>query len=472
MNQHEPFTGLPLSPFRRSCFSLAARRLVTGRSRKVTFFAALLAFLPSIALAEIVLWGIDDAVAAARSSDANLRQLELDAAGVEEQRASRWNLFQPSLSASASLSRSLFQGEGQSEGDAWSAGVGASAGVSLPTAVGERYEQRDIAVEQARLDLRTATLSLDREVREAFYAAIIAEQRLEIAVQSVALAEARLDQTEQLFEDGRVSELEVTEARSTALGRQPEVLNARGSVASAFSELKALTGLEPDINLEIHGSPEFDFDGFDRQQLRQRIVAGSPAVQSAQLSLAAARTEREITRRSSYAPSLSSSLSYSPSINPAFDGDAWSDRDTWRTGSLSFSLSIPIDPHLRGSSEGNAIRSADRSIERQEIALDQARRDVRNRAYELIEVLELSLESLEVLERTIEIDRRRYDLTRAAFEDGGADLLDVENAQVDLESRELALVEQRSSVLSTLFEIDALAGGTILTEFSYDTIFD
>lgn len=416
---------------------------------------------PATVQAERYAWDLAEARAAARGHAPELRRARRAVSDARGEAASSWNLLLPDLALGTSLSRSMFAEEAPSP---WTAGVSASASIALSAALDERIRSRHLAAEAAVLEERRAVVQLDREVREQFYAVLLARRRVSIAERNAALAAQQLERARVLYEQGRASQLDLLDARAAEIARRPELLTRRQNLFAELAALKELTGLEPSDELSVEGqipAPEVDLGG---AELRATVLAESLELRAARLSLETRERSRSITYRDTKLPRLSARYDYGPRVSPPFDGERWAGADTWRTGSLSVRLTIPLDPLIPRSAGDNEVRAAAGAAERARIDLAETERGIVRRTSELARSIEVSRERRALLEEALEIAEARYRETLAVYESGGVDSLDVEDARAALEEAELALLQERYALALSVSELDELAGGTIFED--------
>lgn len=427
----------------------------------VLALALLLLSPPAPVRAERYAWDLADARAAARGHAPELRRARRAVREARGEAASSWNLLLPDLALGTSLSRSMFAEEAPSP---WTAGVSASASIGLSPALDERIRSRHLAEEAAALEERRVAVQLEREVRERFYAVLLARRRVSIAERNAALAAQQLERARALYEQGRASRLDLLDARAAEIARRPELLTRRQDLFAELAALKELTGLEPTDELSVEGRipvPEIDLG---EAELRATVLAESLELRAARLALERSTRSRSITYRDTKLPRLSASYDYSPRVSPPFDGERWGGADTWRTGSLAVRLTIPLDPLIPRSAGDNDVRAAAGAVERARIDLAETEGGIARRASELARSVEVSRERLTLLGEALEIAEARYRETLTVYESGGVDSLDVEDARAALEEAELALLQERYTLAVTVSELDELAGGTILED--------
>lgn len=414
--------------------------------------------------ADALTWTLSEALEAARESDPALERARISLVQTLGESESGWNLFLPELQVGTSLNRSMFD-QGPSP---WTSSVSASASLGLSPGAAGRLRRRSLDHEIARVAWLQRDVDLRRAVREGFYQVLLAEQRLSIALRNATLGRQQLEQVEALFDEGRASELDLLEARASAIRGRPDVLSRRQALAVELLRLKEITGLSPDDELVLSGSIEVPQESIgsdlDPEKLNSLVLSESLEIEAARLDLSRRRTTESLATGDTRGPRLSASYSYSPSFSPPFASSELGDGESWQTGSLSLRLTMPLDPFIPRSQADNEIRAARFDTERELLRFQETETRVLRQVAELADALAFSRERLSLLEEALEIARARYERILSVFESGGVDLLDVENARGSLEDSEVDLLQERFNILTIILDLDALAGGALISE--------
>ena len=114
----------------------------------------------------------------------------------------------------------------------------------------------ELAVEKAR----SSRLEMVTQVKQSYYAALLAKEALNVYKDVYANAVENFKQTEMRYNAQKASELEYTRAKSTVASAIPNVYNAESSVVLSLWQLKAVMGVELDQNIDVAGSLE-DYTG-------------------------------------------------------------------------------------------------------------------------------------------------------------------------------------------------------------------
>lgn len=165
----------------------------------------------------------------------------------------------------------------------------------------------ELAVEKAR----SSRLEMVTQVKQSYYAALLAKEALNVYKDVYANAVENFKQTEMRYNAQKASELEYTRAKSTVASAIPNVYNAESSVVLSLWQLKAVMGVELDQNIDVAGSLE-DYtgemaleNGTDIMNLDHNSTMRQLAIQADQLA------ETVKLQQYAYIPSLALTFSYS-----------------------------------------------------------------------------------------------------------------------------------------------------------------
>lgn len=153
-------------------------------------------------------------------------------------------------------------------------------------------------VERIRATVEARRLERVAEVRAAFYRTLAAQHRVAVREQLAALARETVDVTGQLFNTGLADNPDRLAAETEASLAESELSSARIELDQGWAALRGMIGdasLEPGVlQGDLAALPDLD-----RQELWQRVLAGSPQILiaraqagRAEAALARAKAER------------------------------------------------------------------------------------------------------------------------------------------------------------------------------------
>ena len=146
--------------------------------RKITFLCAL-AFLSATAVSEPVALSLDEALRGARENNSALKAARITLGVSENEAASAWNAFLPSLSVSGRLSSSHALPNSDATVDASKAttlSVSAGASLTVQGGVGEALRQKALAKAAARVSYEKAEADLAVQVKKAYFGLVTQER--------------------------------------------------------------------------------------------------------------------------------------------------------------------------------------------------------------------------------------------------------------------------------------------------------
>ena len=173
----------------------------------------------------------------------------------------------------------------------------------------------------ARIDAATASLGsteaqlqalraeVTARVRESFGRAVAAEQKVELAVEAVAVAQQGVSAAEERFRAGAAALLEVNTAR-VEIGRQARVRGAAARRrAEAFAELHLVVGLDPLESVTLREETVVDDPALEPDEFLREALANRTEIRTGRLALAAARAQARLASRE-WIPSPSLGVGY------------------------------------------------------------------------------------------------------------------------------------------------------------------
>lgn len=248
----------------------------------------------------------------------------------EKYRASRARIsqarafLQPSLDIDSDLQpRPLdFQGSGESY-------FGVSQTLEFP---GKRPLRGKIASresEETLAEVDGLRLDLEFQVKQAFFAMLLAQERAKYAQQDLDLSRDVLNKAEVMQTSGDIAEVEVLRSRVEAARAANTLKIAQNEIRLAAAGLNFLLARRKAEPLEIRGEMRRPFVQLDVDELKRRAFAGRPELRGVQAAL-----KRESLKKTaavlSYLPDFDLGLSRHRIVGS---------QDTW---DFTLSLTIPL----------------------------------------------------------------------------------------------------------------------------------
>ncbi|MFC1475591.1 TolC family protein [Candidatus Zixiibacteriota bacterium] len=280
---------------------------------------------------------------------------------------------------------------------------------------------------------RQAFLDLQQGVATAFFNAILAEQQVEVARQSLELATETRNVVQKKFDQGQISEYDLLRAEVQVANIRPRVLQAENGRKLSLTNLRNLLGIEAGVPLALNISypDSASWETESLEDLVQRSRNSRPEPQQAELEVAMREKAVTVARAEHY-PSLELSGSYSVSAYREQLGfDHWQRSPAWNA---RLSLSIPIFEGMRISA----------GVTQAKVDLTQAR--LRERSINKLVTLEVEKARNDFLEaqqrlgsqaETVRQAEKGYEISQLRYQEGVGTQLEVTDAMLALTTARL-----------------------------------
>ncbi|MGC9311477.1 MAG: TolC family protein [Sediminispirochaetaceae bacterium] len=366
-----------------------------------------------------------------------------------------WNRFVPTVQASGTLGR--MNAEQLLSPSQWSVSGGLDFSLTLNLALYNGVKATQIDYQAGRISYEQARKQIVRDVRKSYYSLLLMQENRALMVENINAAERRYEQALINYENGMVPELTVLSARVAWENLKPQLKAMDLGYRQAVQGFKMTLGMEFDREIELEGSIDAEAVDVDADELIDRYLADRLDIQSMLVSINSLENQLKATKLQVYTPQLI--LGYS--LDPTFGGDPWS--DPWfggdyewnqRSGMFRATIALSLDGFLPFSQTQVGIRDLKDSIELSRIGLMQAVRGAEMEVDATVEQLKKSRDTLEALELNVDLARRAYEMAEEAYNAGSRELLEVENAEIDLKTAQVEVLKEKYNYLSALIDLE------------------
>lgn len=361
------------------------------------------------------------------------------------------SIFEPIITAleqnGIHVDMSALTGGGNDEGGSSSSSDGISVGrwntfnggisASMPLVNFQLWESLKISgqsVELAVEKARSSRLEAVTKVKQAYFSVLLAKEVFDVYKSVYENAMENLVQVQRKYDVQKVSELELTRAKANVASAIPNVYNAENSIMLALWQLKAVMGVNLDMNLDIVGNlsdytehmfrdiHENDDINLDRNSTMRQL-----AIQAEQL----ASTVK--MQKYAYLPTLSVSFSYSMN---AMTNDFKFSQYKWTPYSyVGLSLNIPI---FSGGKRHSDVRQAQIQQESLNISRADTERQLRISIRSFLNTMETNMKSYDSAQEAVELAQKAYDISQKSFNVGKSTLTDLHDAELVLTQARLS----------------------------------
>ncbi len=426
--------------------------------KKILFIVIAAAILSGAVGAETLTLTVDQAVEMAVAQNLGLKQAGIDVRTRKRAKDTAWNAFLPSMTASAGFNGTagIFQFQGitpPSFGSPTNTVFTTGVGLSLPinAAVGTGIKNLVADYEAGLISYEDAQKKLERDVRKQFYLLIGSLENIRIQEGNIGLAEKRLTQARNNFDNGLAPELEVLSSEVTVANLQPAYNGIVAGYDSLMLYFKFLIGEDRNTEVVLDGNLETELYDLDSEDLINNYISRRLDVRGLDKQIEALGYAKKTLGRNFNTPTLALGYSYGVTgIN--FTGgsiDTWGDE-----GKLSLNLQWRFDGLIPGSSSNVKIKEMQDTIDNLSIAKQMAFENAGIEITNLVNTLDTSRKTIEANTSSVELARRNFELTEEAYNVGTRELLDVESRQQDFLQAVQQLLLARYEYIAGLLDLE------------------
>ncbi len=329
--------------------------------------------------------------------------------------------------------------------------ISTSASASMPLVNASLWESLklsgmdvELAVEQAR----SSKIGMVKQVKQAFYAVLLAQKSLDVVSQVYENAQKNYEKTLQRFNVGKASEVERLRAQVTMMNAEPNVSSAENAVLLATWQLKAVMGIDLGTEVEVVG----DLNDYTDQMLAPYVAEDDLSGNSTLMQFDIQDRMLESTirmQKKQYLPTLAASINYNYS--------AMGDKElSWFPSSTAaVSLSIPV---FDGFQKRYTIKQSQISKSMLEMQREDTERTLRIGIRNYNDQMALCIKNYEAANATVEIAQKSYDISEKMYEVGKATMVELNDAQVALMQAQLTQAQAVYNFMVAKASLDELIG--------------
>lgn len=366
-----------------------------------------------------------------------------------------------SSSGSSSTEKPSFPTGGGIEVGRWNT-YNAGVSASMPLVNAQLWKSLKISgksVELAVEKARSSRLEMVTQVKQSYYAALLAKEALNVYKDVYANAVENFKQTEMRYNAQKASELEYTRAKSTVASAIPNVYNAESSVVLSLWQLKAVMGVELDQNIDVAGSLE-DYtgemalgSGTDIMNLDHNSTMRQLAIQADQLA------ETVKLQQYAYIPSLALTFSYS--LNAMTNDFKFSDYRWTPYSYVGLSLNIPI---FSGGKRLNDVRQAKVQASELAIQVNDTERQLKIAIRQYLNTMETQMKSCAAAKEAVETAQKAYDIATKSYNVGRSTITELNDAQLALTQAKLGESQSIYSYMVAKSSLEQVLGHDFIDE--------
>lgn len=452
---------------------------------KVLLAVCALNLFPLLATAqETVSFTVDEAVAYARKNSKTLKSSDIDLEIKKRTAKYSWNVFMPTVQTSATLARqnsvdaqleaqnasiesmnSLFSALGapvpasptvkETESMHWAAMGNVGVSLNLSLAYFEQIQAAKSDYESGLISYQQSIKETETNVKKLFYGLLLQQENIKVKELSLENARRRNTQSRANWDNGLVPELAYLQAYVAYENQKPEVAEAKRLLNQQLDTFAFLLGLPVGTRLKLVGSVEPEYIDADSEQLLASYGNGTLQMQS--LDSTKQNLQHNLKALNlSLAPALAFSWNWQPTLTNAFDTE-WGDSDNWSdSGSFSATLAWNITNLLPSSSTRVQAANLKDNIRKLELSMQTVQENQKMEVRKAVDTLNTAREQIDAMSRSINLAERSYTMLEQSYEAGNTELLELRDAESQLNQTKLGLLSQKYNYICAVLDLEQI----------------
>ncbi|MCR5291016.1 MAG: TolC family protein [Treponema sp.] len=407
---------------------------------------------------------IDEAVSIAISNNITLKRQQISVDATKRTKNHSWNSISPFLTVSAGATKPNDQ-----DSYDYSTYIKGAVSFSFSPALFYTIKNARLKYEQGLISFDEAKHTIELQVRSSYYGLLYEQENLALQKRNLQTALQQYQNNKAKYNAGRMSELDVLTSQVTYEKLKPTVQSAEMTLQNDFATFKQLLNLDQDTDITLSGSlasildygeiaiPDSKIDTLVMSS--NTIIALQKQIESAKASVASARIN-------AYGPSVNAGWTYQPTTTHKDPKTT-----TAENGSLSVSVSIPLDGILPWSSGADKVAAAKDTVADLELQLENQKTSSKVAIQNYLRKIQQVQSTIQSLQANIRLAQQSYEMTLDAYNHGTKDLLSLQTASDSLLEAQVRLKSEAYTLISAILNLEntlSVPFGTYLQTISHN----
>lgn len=418
---------------------------------------------------------VEQAVAYANQNSKTLKSSAIDLEMKRRADSYKWNQFLPSVNISGTVSRSnkkvdttaaMMESLGPlfgvmnlpapapaeiTEADHWMVvgNIGISWNFSFALIDGMKLVKKQYEAGLITWDQTVRQNEL--QIRKLFYGLLLQQESLSLQKQSLENARLRMEQARVNYRNGLIPELTLLQAQVAYENARPTIMKQEQAMNQQLDLFGFMLGLPTGTKITLEGAINPSFVDLNPDKLISLYAQNHPDILSLQKNLEILNLNLSLQNMQAYTPALQLSWGFQPVVSKISSNwiDTYMDN-----GAFSATLAWNLTNLLPFSTNRQSAKDTKDNIRKLELSLEtlieKTELDIRTK----VDALAQSQAAIEASAGNIQLAQRSYDMTLVAYRNGTVELLDVRDAENQLNQAKLGLANEKFNYLSGLLDLE------------------
>ena len=416
------------------------------------------------AASDTVMLSVDDCVKIALNENPTIKIADMEITRIDYSKKETIGQLFPNISFSAAYSRTLakqtmyMNNGGQTmaikmgRDNTHNAGFSASMPL-VSVALWKSIKLSDNQILQNIEASRTSRISLINQVKNAYYALLLAYDSHAVLVENHATAKVNADIYEKKFKNGTASEFDVLRSSVAVKNIEPSIIEAENSIRSLELQLKVLMGMDVNHNIK----PNTSLSEFKDTMYADVMTMGNDLSMNADLRKLDLQTDylkkALDVQKASWLPTLSATIGYnwySMSDGSPFKNFTWSPNS-----SVGLSLSWTL---FNGGQRYYKQKQAELSYKEMAWQRDNLSRTLEMQRQIQLDNIQKNVKQIETCTASVEQAVKANQIQEKSFKIGASTYLDLRDSEDALMSSKLAYYQAIYNYLVAKSDLELLLG--------------
>lgn len=409
---------------------------------------------------------VDQAVEFALKNSNSMKSADIDLAMKERAGKYGWNVLLPSVNATATMNRSSsdsLESKGvpasmQTESLHWTGIVGVSASWNFSFAYIEQIRIAKKNYEVGQLSFEKSQREIKVNVQKLFYGLLLQQENLRLQKTSLENSRQRYIQAETNYKNGAVPEIRLLQAQVAYQNMKPTVSKLEKEFMTSIDTFAFLIGYPVGTEIQLSGSINPEYIEADYDKLMNLYSSCNLDLQNLDKNIEIAKMGLTAANLGAYVPSLALNYSYTPMLTNFLDADkgGYPSGGDWKdlNGSFSLTLAWNLTNLLPFSANRQQAADTKATIQKLEVNRNMLLENQKINVRKAVNTLVDAREQIDVMSRNIGLAQRSYEMTARSYRNGTTELLDLRDAEDQLNKAKLGLANQKFNYISALLDLE------------------
>lgn len=319
----------------------------------------------------------------------------------------------------------------------------------------------DVQIAQAAEQARASRLDLVNQVKNAYFALLLAHDSQRVVKESYDMAAFTHEAYVKRREVGDASEYEVLRTSVAMKNIEPEMIQAEIAIRRAHLQLAILMGLDVDVPFTVDGTlSDYEHDKFSQVMNLQADLTNNTSLAQNALQTQALRRTLSV-QKASWWPTLALAGNYS--WNSSSNGSPFKNFRWTSYSMVGLSLSVPL---FQGGQRWNRIKQAQIQLDEMTYTRENLIRNLNSQATIAIDNIRLNVKQIASSQSSVEEAEKAHDIQQKSFEIGATTYLDLRDSELSLTKARLAYFQAIYNYLVANSDLELLLGNAPLESYS------